>query len=91
MICGKIIYISRSEAKNAIRGFHLDQSKGYYGKTKKMPKESYFCNDCNGWHTFSGPKNKIRHKAKSMSTEIVKPVKKVVKDGKFLRIVNFNK
>lgn len=46
MICGKRIYTTQSDAKNAIKGHN--HSMG-----------AYFCKDCNGWHIASEGKESV--------------------------------
>ncbi len=68
---------------SALKGMNEDT----YGRSKKNQKVSYFCDDCNGWHTSTGTKKKTYNKNKTVS---ISP--KVKKYGnKTLVIRNFNK
>jgi hypothetical protein len=49
MICGKIIFTSRTEANAALKGANGKHSN----EAKNRLNTSYFCNDCNGWHIAS--------------------------------------
>ena len=49
MICGKIIFASRSDAKAHIEGHHRDKRKT---KSKRL-SHTYYCEGCKGWHVSS--------------------------------------
>ena len=62
MICGKIIYHTRTQAAEAVTGTQKDRRRrrGHHGLN--VIKETYYCKDCNGWHTSSGGKKTRRKK-----------------------------
>lgn len=70
MICGKQIFTSRSEARNAISGANRDTRPGRGSKNRLA--SAYFCNDCNGWHVTS----KVFRMKKVTKKEEVETVKK---------------
>lgn len=50
MICGKIIYTSRSEASKVIRGVNKNPR---HGDTPNRLNTTYYCDACQGWHVAS--------------------------------------
>lgn len=51
MICGKVIYSSRDQAKAAING--LKSYSNSNTRSNKQPSQTYLCNECNGWHLYT--------------------------------------
>lgn len=64
MICGKVIYTSRTEATLALKGANRDRRPG---DTPNRLNTSYFCDACQGWHIASRCKRKAR---KGKTTEV---------------------
>lgn len=89
MICGKVIYASRTEATLVIKGANRDRRPG---ETPNRLNTSYFCEACQGWHIASKCKRKAR---KGRTTEVeTSPVelrrkKDKARDG-FLIIRNYS-
>lgn len=53
MLCGKIIYKTQQEAIKAVKGSNSGSRKWRRAKQKK----SYYCDDCQAWHTTTGKAN----------------------------------
>lgn len=66
MICGKIIYPSKTEAKEAMRGkFNFTR----VGESKKKCGFVYYCKDCEGWHLATSGKKKKRNRKDKSETD----------------------
>lgn len=90
MICGKIIFNSQTEAAQAVRGSNRDGRK----TKKRKIKETYYCDDCKGWHTSSGgKKRKYKKKIIPMEMNGMIHVKRYnrLHGKKFLHFKDFNK
>lgn len=64
MICGKVIYQSKTAANKALKGANKDRRPG---QSVNRLNTVYFCNDCEGWHLASKCK---RFGSKTKSTEL---------------------
>lgn len=62
MSCGKKIYLSRGDAKNAMKAlnqkFHNTKADGL--------KDAYYCEDCPGWHLTSMSKQMSRNMTRKL-------------------------
>lgn len=47
MICGKVIYPSRTEASRAVKGANRSRKPG---ERPNQFNTTYFCDACQGWH-----------------------------------------
>lgn len=85
MICGKHIFQSQTEAKNALRGFNNSNKfrRGGKNRSKRMPTNAYFCEACNGWHLETEGK---RRQLSGQQKVNIAPAKKI--DFPILHIVN---
>ncbi len=54
VMCGKVIYPTRKEAKDAIVGQNKDRGH----RSNNQPKFIYFCSGCDGWHVSSAKKKR---------------------------------
>ena len=55
MICGKIIYVEKKQAKRAAK--HLNRVRfGEYGSKFSI----YHCKECLAWHVYTENRNKLR-------------------------------
>lgn len=70
MICGKIIYHTRTEAAGAVVGTHRDSRRRRGHHSINKVKETYYCRDCNGWHTSSGGKKSKRKRMRTAPLNI---------------------
>lgn len=52
-MCGKKIYDSKKTAQSMINFIKKKKTR------KRLPKRSYFCDDCKGWHITSEITNKL--------------------------------
>lgn len=50
MICGKVIYKSKSDANYAMKGANKDRRPG---QSINRLSTIYYCEDCKGWHLAS--------------------------------------
>lgn len=66
MICGKVIYKTRSEAHDSINGQHNDKRPT---SSKVKSGYCYFCNDCKGWHISSNEQKRPKKKFSQDHTE----------------------
>lgn len=81
MICGKVIYSSRTEANVALKGANGKHSN----ENKNRLNASYFCNDCNGWHIAS----RMNRMKKQKKPEETITNKRKPKEYSFLVIRNY--
>jgi hypothetical protein len=87
MICGKIIFQSKSDAKDHIDGLNLHKKRP--GQSKNRLNTIYFCNDCNGWHLASKSfKRSDKYKSDTVNSSIL-PTKSIFDSNKILKIKNF--
>ncbi len=54
VMCGKVLYPTRKEAKDAIDGQNKDRGH----RSPKQPKYVYFCKGCDAWHVASAKKKR---------------------------------
>lgn len=72
MICGKRIYATQSDAKNAIRG---------HGH----PMGVYQCSDCKGWHIYTeGNKSVLATKSHPQKQEMITVHKNIGKNRNYI-------
>lgn len=85
MICGKKIFNSQTEAKEAVRGFNQSNKfrQGGKNRSKRSPTKAYFCKDCNAWHLHTEGKKKT---LSQQTTVKLNPHKK--KDYEILHVIN---
>lgn len=78
MICGKHIFASQTEAKNAIRGYN--EAKKFRAssrnRSKRSPTNAYFCEACNGWHVETeGKRRKLGYQKPPQTVKMELPKK----------------
>lgn len=88
MICGKHIFLSQTEAKNALRGFNNANKfrQGGKNRSKRSPTNTYFCEACNGWHVETEGKRRQLSSQQAPQKVNMTPAKK--KDYPVLHIIN---
>lgn len=61
MICGKKIFSSQTEAKEAARGFNQSNKfrQGGKNRSKRSPTKAYFCKACKAWHLYTEGKKRM--------------------------------
>ena len=87
MICGKHIFKSQTEAKNALRGYNNASKfrQGGKNRSKRSPTNAYFCDACKGWHVETEGK---RRQLTNQQPQTIKMTPTRKKEYPVLHIIN---